>query len=85
MRWSIQVPADDDAIVRRAAGNAGVSLSEYVADCAVSAAVDDLADRQVFRVSDETWDELDMILDRPPAPNPRIVELLAGPWPLDAE
>ena len=85
MRWSIQVPAADDAIVRRAADHAGLPLAAFVHRAAVAAAADDLSERQILRVSDSAWNELQAILDRPPTPRPRIAALMAGPTVLDAE
>ena len=70
-------------IVRRVLENAGMSLNEYVVSRAVAAAVDDLADRRVFALSDEAWEELHELLDRPVAAKPRIAALLAEPSVLD--
>ena len=62
----------------------GMSLNEYVVGCAVAAAADDLADRRVFAVSSQAWEELQEMLDRPPAAKPRIAALLAEPSILDS-
>lgn len=61
-----------------------MSLNEYVVSRAVAAAVDDLADRRVFALSPQAWDELQEILDRPATPKPRIAALLAEPSALEA-
>ena len=82
-RWSIRVTPAEDMIVRRVLDNAGMSLNEYVVSHAVAAAADDLADRRVFALSAEAWDELQELLDRPVAAKPRIAELLAEPSALD--
>ena len=71
--------------MRRVLDNSGMSLNEYVVSRAVAAAIDDLADRRVFALSVEGWDELQEILERPAVPRPRIAELLAEPSVLDAE
>ena len=84
-RWSIRVTPAEDTVVRRVVADAGMSLNEYVVSRAVAAAIDDLADRRVFALSSEAWDELQEILDRPLAPKPRITALLAEPSVLDAE
>ena len=84
-RWSIRVTPAEDTIVRRVLDNAGMSLNEYVVSRAVAAAVDDLADRRVFALSDEAWEELQELLDRPVAAKPRIAALLAEPSVLDRE
>ena len=62
----------------------GMSLNEYVVGCAVAAAADDLADRRVFAVSPRVWEQLQEMLDRPPAAKPRIAALLAEPLILDS-
>ncbi len=84
-RWSIRVTPAEDTIVRRVLADVGMSLNDYVVSCAVAAAIDDLADRRVFTLSAEAWDELQEILDRPPMPKPRIAALLTEPSVLDAE
>ena len=84
-RWSIRVTPAEDTVVRRVVDDVGMSLNEYVVNCAVTAAMDDLADRRVFALPAEAWDELQEILDRPAAPNPRMAALLAEPSVLDAE
>ena len=73
-----------DTIVRRVLKATGMSLDEYVVGCAVAAAADDLADRRVFAVSPQVWEELQEVLDRPPVAKPRIAALLAEPSVLDS-
>ncbi|MDE0376538.1 MAG: DUF1778 domain-containing protein [bacterium] len=82
-RWSLRVTPAQDTIVRRVLKATGMSLNEYVVGCAVAAAADDLADRRVFAVSPQVWEELQEMLDRPPAAKPRIAALLAEPSILD--
>lgn len=71
--------------MRRVLDNSGMSLNDYVVSRAVAAAIDDLADRRVFALSAESWDELQEILERPAVPKPRIAALLDEPSVLDAE
>ena len=78
-RWSIRIAPSEDIIVRRALAQRGVSLNEYVVSHAISAAMEDLADRRLFMLSSEEWDELQEILDRPVTPKPRLAALLAQP------
>lgn len=61
----------------------GMSLNEYVVGCAVASAVDDLADRRVFAVSDQVWEELREVLGRPLAAKPKVRALLAAPSVLE--
>ena len=84
-RWSIRVTPTEDTIVRRVLDSAGMSLNEYVVSRAVAAAINDLADRRVFTLSAEEWDELQEILDRPVTAKPRIAALLAEPSVLESE
>ena len=67
-------PGYPDAIVLIANG---MPLSECVVSRAVASAVEDLADRQVFAVSEEAWEELLEVLERPATAKPKIAELRA--------
>jgi uncharacterized protein (DUF1778 family) len=60
-----------------------MSLNEYVVSRTVAAATDDLADRRVFVLEHDAWDELHDLLDRPPTPKPGIATLLTTPSVLD--
>ena len=84
-RWSIRVSSGDDAIVRRALAQQGVSLNEYVVRHAVTAAIDDLADRRLFLISSDEWDELLELLDRPVMTKPRLAALMQQPSVLEVE
>ena len=83
-RWSLRVTPAQDMLVRRVLEATGMSLNEYVVGCAVTAAADHLADRRVFTVSPQVWEELQEILDRPPEPKTRIAALLDDPSVLSA-
>ncbi len=82
-RWSLRVTPAEDTLVRRALEATGMSLNEYVVSCAVAGAAEHLADRRAFPVSPQVWEELQELLDRPPAAKPRIAALLAEPSILD--
>ena len=73
-----------DTVVRQVLAATGTSLNEYVVGCAVAAATDDLADRRAFAVSPQVWEELQEILDRPPAAKPQVAALLAEPSILES-
>lgn len=83
-RWSLRVPLAQDTIVRQVVEGTGMSLNEYVVGCAVAVDAGDLADRRVFAASPQVWEELQQVLDRPPAAKPRIAALLAEPTILDS-
>jgi uncharacterized protein (DUF1778 family) len=82
-RWTLRVTPAQDAVVRRVLETTGESLNEYVVRHAVEAAEADLADRRVFALDDEAWDELQAILDRPPAPKTKLRNLLSTPSVLE--
>lgn len=78
-RWTLRVTPAQDAIVRQVLNATGMSLNEYVVNCAVQAAGNDLADRRVFALDQHAWNELQELLNRPPAAKPRLAALLAEP------
>ncbi len=84
-RWNLRVTPAQDTIVRQVLSATGMSLNEYVVSRTVAAATSDLADRQIFALEPHAWDELQTILDRPPAPNPAIAALLTQPSTLEDE
>ena len=84
-RWTLRVTPTQDTIVRRVLATTGMSLNEYVVSCAVSSATNDLADRQVFVITPDAWEELQDILDRPAVAKPRIAALLDTPSVLESE
>ncbi len=82
-RWTLRVTPAQDAVVRRVLESTGESLNEYVVRHAVGAAESDLADRRVFTLDDDAWDELQALLDRPPAPKRKLRKLLSTPSVLE--
>lgn len=84
-RWTLRVTRAQDTIVRHVLRSTGMSLNEYVVNCAVSSATNDLADRQVFALTPDAWEELQDVLDRPAVSKPEIVALLDTPSVLEPE
>ena len=84
-RWTLRVTSAQDTVVRRVLIATGMSLNEYVVSCAVAAATNDLADRRVFALAPEDWEELQDILDRPAVSKPKIAGLLSEPSVLEHE
>ncbi|MGH8910413.1 MAG: DUF1778 domain-containing protein [Egibacteraceae bacterium] len=82
-RLNLRLTVAQDEMLRRAAAAKGESMSDYVLRHAVEAAEVDLADRRVFVVDDETWNELQQTLDRPPQPARKLRQLLATPSVLE--
>ena len=84
-RWNLRVTPAQDTIVRQVLSATGMSLNEYVVSRTVAAAANDLADRRVFVLGPEAWDELQRLLDRPPVLSPEIAALLREPSILEVE
>lgn len=57
----------------------GASVNEYVVRHVVQAAEADLADRRVFVLDDRGWDDLQVLLDRPPSAKPELTRLPRNP------
>jgi uncharacterized protein (DUF1778 family) len=53
------------------------TLTEFLLDRGLQAAFDTLADRRTFVLDAERWDAFMAELDRPPADNPQLRQLLA--------
>ncbi len=76
-RLNLRLTAAQDEVLRRAAEANGESMSEYVLRHAIEAAETELADRRVFVLDDEAWEQLQAALDRPAARKPQLAKLLA--------
>jgi uncharacterized protein (DUF1778 family) len=53
------------------------TLTEFLLDTGLTAALDTLADRRVFQLGEKQWDEFMTALSKPPKDNPRLRKLLA--------
>ena len=76
-RLNLRISDDDREVLREAAKNRDMTLTDYVLEAAVTTAHMELADRNVLRVDDEEWDELNARLEQPPELSPGIARLLA--------
>jgi uncharacterized protein (DUF1778 family) len=63
--------------LQQAASVANKTVTEFLLDSGLHAAFDTLADRRVFVLDDERWQDFMAALDAPPADNPRLHQLLA--------
>jgi uncharacterized protein (DUF1778 family) len=61
----------------------GESMSEYVPRYAIEAPEMDVADRRVFVVDDDSWNELQAMLSRPLVRKPQLAKLLTAPSVLE--
>ncbi len=63
-------------VLQQAAHAASETLTEFLLDSGLHAAYDTLADRRVFVLDEQSWDEFMALLDAPPSDNPRLRALL---------
>ncbi|HSU06568.1 MAG TPA: DUF1778 domain-containing protein [Acetobacteraceae bacterium] len=61
----------------QAAAVANKTLTEFLLDSGLHAAVETLTDRRVIVLDNECWQAFVTELDRPPADNPRLRQLLS--------
>jgi uncharacterized protein (DUF1778 family) len=78
-RWTFRVPANADRLVRQAAEVSHQSLTEFVVDASTVAAERVLADRTLFVLDQERWNEFIEMLDRPVREKPGLEKLFATP------
>jgi len=78
-RLNLRLSQGDDELIRRAADAVGQSVTEFLMASALDRAHDVLADQRHFVLDVATWAAFLAILDRPPRPDPRLVELFARP------
>ena len=82
-RLEIRLRAEQRQLIDEAASASAMSVSAFVLAHATEAAKSVLADRTVFELPAERWDEFVDLLERDPVPMPGLAELLAGPSVLD--
>lgn len=78
-RLNLRLRAADDELIRHAAAQVGQSVSEFLTTSAVERAHEVLADQRAFALDGATWDAFVKLLDEPPRPDARLVELFARP------
>lgn len=78
-RLNLRLRVADDRLIRQAAAHTGQTVSEFLTTAAVERAHELLADQREFVLDDSTWAEFTRLLDEPPRPDPRLLELFARP------
>jgi len=63
--------------LQRAAAVANKTVTEFLLDTGLNAALDTLADRRVFQIDEKRWAQFMAELASPPRSNPRLRKLLA--------
>jgi uncharacterized protein (DUF1778 family) len=71
--------------LQAAAAAADKSVSEFVLETSLRAAEEQLADRRIFTLDTESWNEFVAALDAPPRRNPRLERLFREPSVFDRE
>lgn len=75
-RVDLRMTPDAKRTLMQAATAANKTLTEFLLDSGLHAAFETLADRRTFVLDDERWQAFVTELDRPPADNPRLRQLL---------
>ena len=75
-RVDLRMTPDAKRLLQQAAASSNKSLTEFLLDHGLEAAVEALAARRVFVLEDARWQEFMAALDRPPAENPGLKALL---------
>jgi len=63
--------------LQRAAAATNKTLTEFLLDAGLNAALDALTDRRVFQLNEKRWNAFMAALVAPPKNNPRLRKLLA--------
>jgi uncharacterized protein (DUF1778 family) len=63
--------------LQRAAAVTNKTLTEFLLDTGLKAALDALADRRVFQLEEKRWNAFMAALSMPPKNNPKLRKLLA--------
>ena len=82
-RLGFRATPEQEVVLRRAAEVCHKSLTEFIMDSAYQAAERTLLDQRLFMVSDQQYQTLLELLDRPAEDNRGLRELFAKPAPWD--
>lgn len=79
---SLRICKDQYALIDRAAGIQGRSLSDFIIEASRRTAEDVILDQRVIIVSEESYDHILAVLDRLPEANEKIAKLFStkAPW-----
>ena len=84
-RFAVRLTPAQDALIRRAAEVEGTDLTNFTVTATLAHARQVLADRRLFLLDDENWEEFLAVLDRPVSPKPRLERLFTEASPFDTE
>ena len=80
---NLRIKPEVRGLIDRAAKMRGKNRTDFILDAARQAAEETLLDQALIRVSPEAYAEFVARLDRPAAPNPRLLKTLQTPVPWD--
>ena len=83
-RISLRATSSQEELIRAAAHNKGVSVTDFILKCACAHAEEAIADQAHFTLSDRQWKAFTEALDRPAQLKPRLRKLLAEPSVLES-
>lgn len=72
-------------VLQQAAATANKTVTEFLIDSALTEAAEVLADRRVFFLDENQWQEFMAALDAPPSSMPRLERLLREPSILERQ
>ena len=78
-RIDIRTNTSVKAILQQAASSVNKTVSDFLLETGLSAAVGVLIDRKVFTLNDEQWQQFNELLDRPVQQKPALEKLLTTP------
>lgn len=84
-RLNLRTLAQQEDLMRRAAGERGESLSSFIIHSACAEAELTLADQRRFALDADQWKAFVAALDRPAQPKPRLRRLFAEPSLLERQ
>lgn len=80
---NLRIRPEVRSLIDRAAKVRGKNRTDFILDAARNAAEEALLDQALFVVSEEAYAKFVELLDRPPAPNPRLKKTMQTPAPWD--
>jgi len=80
-RISLRISADDLGVLRAAAKESELSLTEFIIQTSRDRAQTILCDRTEFVLDEAGWNQMMAILEKPSEPNEALRELFARPRP----
>lgn len=82
-RLELRASRRQASVIRQAAEASGKTVTAFVLDAAHAEAQRELADRRIFSLDKNRWEQFVKALDRPAKSKPRLKRLLEERSPLD--